>query len=265
VPVAVVGVLPLVWMVSTSLREAGRPPARSLEWVPDPVAWGNYREVFGLLDLWRFAANSAFVVAVATPVTIVVASWAGFALAQLPQGWRLRLTLLSFALLMVPLTAIWVPRFIVIKQLGLVDTPWALIAPAFMGTSPFYVLLFLWGFLRVPKEVYEAARLDGAGAFRIWAGIGLPLARPTAAAVGMLAFVHYWSSYVDPLLYIQTTEKQTLPFALKMLFQLARSDWPLLLAAATTVTGPVIVVFLLGQRYFLGELGRSARWRTERA
>jgi multiple sugar transport system permease protein len=78
----------------------------------------------------------------------------------------------------------------------------------------------------------------------------------------MLAFVHYWSSYLDPLLYIQTTEKQTLPFALRMLYQLASSDWPLLLAAATMVTMPVIAVFLLGQRFFLGELGRSARWQA---
>lgn len=265
IAVGIVCLLPLVWMVSTSLREIRQPPPRTVEWLPSPIAWGNYAAVFDLVDLWRFAANSTFVVAIATPLTVVVASWAGFAMAQLPQGWRLRLILVSFVLMMVPLTAIWVPRFIVFKQVGLIDTPWALIAPAFMGTSPLYVLIFLWAFLRVPKEVYEAARLDGAGPFRVWAGIGLPLARPTAAAVAMLAFVFYWSSYLNPLLYIQSTEKQTLPFALRVLHQLAPSDWPLLLAAATMVTAPVILVFLLGQRYFLGELGRSARWKAETA
>src|SRR5687768_7114806 len=107
--VSLLAILPLVWMVTTSLREPGQPLTRRLEWVPDPIAWGNYPEVFRLIDLWRFAANSAFVVAIAVPLTLVVASWAGFALAQLPQRWRLRLTLLSFALEIVPQTAIWIP------------------------------------------------------------------------------------------------------------------------------------------------------------
>ena len=262
--VGVLAVWPLVWMISTSLRDPGRPLTRRLELVPDPIAWTNYREVFDLVDLWRFAANSAFVVAVAVPLTVLVASWAGFAMAQLPPTWRVRLIVLSLAVEIVPQTAIWVPRFVLFKQVGLIDTPWALIAPALMGTSPFFSLFFLWAFLRIPREVFEAARLDGAGPLRTWAGIGMPLARPTATAVAMLAFLHFWSNYVDPLLFIQTTEKQTLPFALRMLYQLASSDWPLLLAAATMVTGPVVLVFLLGHRFFLGELGRSARWRTQR-
>jgi multiple sugar transport system permease protein len=262
--VAVLAVWPLVWMISTSLRDPGQPLSRRLELVPDPIAWSNYREVFDLVDLWRFASNSAIVVAVAVPLTVLVASWAGFAMAQLPPTWRVRLIVFSLAVEIVPQTALWVPRFVLFKQAGLIDTPWALIAPALMGTSPFFCLFFLWAFLRVPREVFEAARLDGAGPLRIWAGIGMPLARPTATAVAMLAFLYYWSNYVDPLLFIQTTEKQTLPFALRMLYQLASSDWPLLLAAATMVTAPVVLVFLLGQRYFLGELGRSTRWRTQR-
>jgi multiple sugar transport system permease protein len=157
---------------------------------------------------------------------------------------------------MVPLAAIWIPRFVLFTKLGLDNTPWALIAPALMGTSPFYCMRCRWGFLRVPAEIYEAARLDGAGVLRMWAGIGLPLARGSIAAVAMLAFVVYWSNYLDPLLFIRTPERQTLPFALQMLYQLARSDWPLLMAAATLVTGPVVAVFLLGQRYLLEEVRR---------
>jgi len=170
-----------------------------------------------------------------------------------PREWRLRLTLLSFGVQMVPLTAVWLTRFVLFKQLGLIDTPWALIAPAAMGTSPFYVLLFLWTFLRVPRDVFESARLDGANPLRVWAGIAMPLARPTIIAVSVLAFVLYWSSFVDPLVYIRSTDRQTLPFALQMLFQLDRSNWPLLMAGAVLVTAPVVLVFLLAQRYFLQE------------
>ncbi|MDP9370396.1 MAG: carbohydrate ABC transporter permease [Chloroflexota bacterium] len=258
-PISGLFLLPLVWMVTTSLRETGLPLSRTLEWLPQPIAWGNYPAIFEMLPLWSFAANSAFVVGVAVPVTIVVASWAGFAMAQLPQTWRLRLTALSFAALMVPLTAVWLTRFVLFERAGLTDTPWALIAPSVMGTSPFYVLLFLWTFLRVPNEIYEAARLDGAGALRIWAGIAMPLARPATLAVGVLAFVLYWSSFIDPLIYIQSTERQTLPFALQMLHQLDKSNWPLLMAGAVMVTAPVVLAFLLVQRAFLQEF-RGQGW-----
>ena len=258
-PIAVAFLFPLWLMVATSLRERGRPLARELEWWPRPVAWGNYPAVFDLLDLWRFAANSAFVVAMAVPITIVVASWAGFAMAQLPAAWRLRLTLLSFGALMVPVTAVWLTRFLLFKEAGLIDSRWALIAPAFGGTSPFYALLFLWAFLRVPGELFEAARLDGAGAFRVWAGVAMPLARPTIVAVGMLSFVVYWSNFIDPLLYIRSSANQTLPYALQTLFQLDASNWPLLMAGAAMVTAPVVAVFLLAQRFFLQQF-RGQGW-----
>jgi multiple sugar transport system permease protein len=250
---------PLALMVSTSLRETGRPLSRRLEWLPRPLAWENYPAVFDLLDLWRFAANSVFVVALAVPLTIVVASWAGFAMAQLPQVWRLRLTLLSFATLMVPLTAVWLTRFLLFKEAGLLDSRLALVVPALGGTSPVYALFFLWTFLRVPAELYEAARLDGAGALRIWAGIAMPLARPTIVAVGMIAFIHYWSNFIDPLLYLQSTEKQTLPYALELLHQLDSTNWPLLMAGAVLVTAPVVLVFVLGQRHFLQQF-RGEGW-----
>lgn len=252
-PLAVLFLLPLVWMVTTSLRETGKALNPRLVWVPDPLAWENYPAVFDVLPIWRFAANSLFIAVIAVAITVVIASWAGFALAQLPLRWRLRVSAVSFAALMVPLTAVWLTRFILFKQVGLIDTPWALIAPAAMGTSPSYALLFLWTFLRVPAETFEAARLDGASALRIWFGIAMPLARPTVTAVALLGFTVYWSSFIEPLIYIQTIEKQTLPFALQMLHQLDRDDWPLLMAGAVLISAPVVIVFLLAQRYFLQE------------
>jgi len=261
-PAVALLLLPLVLLVSTSLRPLGKPLSREPEWLPRPAAWGNYPAVFEVIDLWRFAANSALVVAAAVPLTIVVASWAGFAMAQLPRTWRLRLTLLSFAALMVPFTAVWLTRFLLFKEVGLLDSRLALIVPALGGTSPFYVLLFLWTFLRIPPDMTDAARLDGAGPLRVWAGIALPLARPTVVAVGILAFVAYWSNFVDPLLLIRSPERMTLPYALSLLHQLDRTNWPLLMAGTALVTAPVMVVFLLAQRFFLqpfrdtGWLGR---------
>lgn len=248
--VALLFLLPLAWAVSMSLREAGSPLPRTMEWTPSPVAWGNYRSVFGIVDARRFVANSLLVAGLATPITIVVASWAGFAISQLSPAWRSRLVGLSVACLMVPLTAIWLPRFVLFAEAGLIDRRLALVVPALMGTSPFFVLLFLWAFMRVPREVYDAARIDGASPFRTWAEIGLPLARPATVSVAVLSFVHYWNSFVEPLLYIRTDERMTVSLGLRVLYQLDRTGWPIVLAGAVLATAPVVVVFLLAQRAF---------------
>lgn len=251
--------LPVVWAVSSSLRATGQPSPRSLDWIPEPVAWGNYREVFDFVDLQRYALNSLIVAMLAALITIVTASWAGFALSQIQQRWRLRLTAISFAALMVPLTAVWLPRFVLFKEAGLIDTRLSLLVPSFMGSSPFYVLLFLWTFLRVPGEIYEAARLDGAGAYRVWAQIALPLARPTTVAVAVLTFAASWSSFIEPLLYIRSAGLRTAPLGLEALYQLDRTNWPVLMAGALLVAGPVVLVFLVAQRSFLQEF-RAAGW-----
>lgn len=254
IAVSAVSIAPLVWTATLSLRPPGKPLPRHMEWLPDAPAWGNYSEVFRVIAFGRFALNSVLVVAIAVPLTVIVASWGGFALAQLTPRWRQRVTLLAVGAMMIPLTVLWLPRFILIKEAGLIDSRAALVVPALFGTSPFFVLLFLWTFLRVPASIFEAAQLDGAGAFRVWAGIAFPLARPAVVAVGVLAFVRYWSNFVDPLLYIQSTAKMTLPLGLQALLQLDRTNWPLLMAASLMVTAPVIVVFALAQRAFFPDV-----------
>ena len=251
--VAIVGVvflLPLYWAVTGSLRRTGAVSPRRLEWFPSPIAWENYARVFALVEFGRFMLNSLLVAAVAVPLTIVVASMAGFVMSQLPPRWRRRLTALSVLGLMVPLTAIWIPRFILFKEAGLLNERFALAVPALMGTSPLYVLLFAWAFSRVPREVYEAARLDGAGPCRIWLQIGMPLARPMAVAVAVLSFVHYWNSFVEPLLLIRTTDQMTAALGLRVLYSLHRTNWPLLMTGSVLVMTPVLILFGVAQRAF---------------
>jgi multiple sugar transport system permease protein len=259
IPIVALFLLPLVWMITTSLRATGQPPPLRIDWVPNDPVWGNYGKVADIVDFWRFALNSLFVVTLAVPLTLLIASWAGFALSQLPQILRLRLTAVSFVALMTPLTAIWLTRFLIFKEVGLIDNRLALVVPAMMATSPFYVLLFMWTFLRVPSEIFDAARLDGAGAFRTWAGIAMPLATPTIMAVAVLSFAYHWSAFMEPLIYIQSTDKLTLQTGLKALATLDRTNWPVLMAGAVMVTAPVVLVFLLLQRAFLHEV-RGSGW-----
>ena len=256
--VALIFLLPLLWAASASLRQTGVQSPRDMEWIPSPVAWENYRAIFQVIDPPRYALNSLFVAALAIPLTIVVASWAGFAISQVSRSWRLRLIAFSVLCLMVPLTAIWLPRFILFKEAGLINQRLALAVPGLMGTSPLFVLLFTWTFLRVPHEVFEAARLDGAAPFRVWAQIALPLARPMVVAVAVLAFVHYWNSFVEPLLLIRTEDQMTVSLGLRVLYSLDRTNWPLLMTGAVLVTAPVIIVFFLAQRAFMQDArGRS--------
>ncbi len=260
--VALLFLLPLLWALSGSLHDPGAGMRRAFGWIPSPVAWGNYREVFRVVDMLRYAANSLFVIALAVPITIVVASWAGFAISQLSRPWRWRLLALSILCLMVPLTAIWLPRFILFKEAGLIDRRIALVVPALMGTSPFYVLLFAWTFLRVPREIYEAARLDGATPWRIWKEIALPLARPAIVAVSVLSAVHYWNSVIEPLLLIRTDANNTAALGLRVLYSLDRTNWPLIMTGAIVVLAPVLLVFVLAQGAFLQDARGYERLRS---
>ncbi|CAN5449947.1 carbohydrate ABC transporter permease [soil metagenome] len=247
--------LPLVWMVSASLRQTGLPPPRTVEWIPDPVSPGNYGALFDLLPFGRYLLNSLVVVAVAVPLTIVTASMAGFAIAQLERRSRAMLVVLSIALLMVPVTALWLTRFLLFRSVGLVDSLAALIAPALMGTSPLFVLLFYWTFRRVPPELFELARMDGAGPLGIWRRVALPLAVPTSVAVAILAFLVYWGDFISPLLYLRSQDLYTLPLGLRQLQELDRSEWSLLMAGAVVLVAPAVAVFVIVQRAFLGEEG----------
>ena len=251
--------LPLVFMVSGSLREAGSPPPRTPELLPAPLAWGNYGRAFDLVDLPRYTLNSLIVCALAVPLTLVCASWAGFAMARVPPRLGRALVGVSLVALMVPATALLVPRFTLFRWLGLTDTWVPLVAPALLGTSPFYVLLFYWAFRRLPSELFDAARLEGMSPLATWRRVAMPLVTPVTAAVGVLAFVFTWSNFLDPLIYLYDERLYTLPLGLRALAELDRTNFPLLLAGSVVATAPVVLAFLSVQRFFFGA-HRGAGW-----
>jgi multiple sugar transport system permease protein len=256
---AAIFVLPLWFMVSGSLREPGTPPPRTPELLPRPASLESYREAFELVDLARHTVNSLAVAALTVPLAVVVAAWAGFAMLLLPPRPRALLIAVSFAALMVPLTALLVPRFALFRTLGVIDTWVPLVAPALLGLSPFYVLLFHWSFRRIPAELFEAARLEGMTPFRMWRRLAMPLVRPVTAAVALLAFIASWSNFLEPLVYLFDSDLYTLPLGLRSLEVLDRTNYPILLAGAVVATAPVVVAFLFAQRYFLHE-DRGAGW-----
>jgi len=171
-------------------------------------------------------------------------------MAQLGRRARRWLLVLSIGILMAPLMVVWLARYVLIARLGLVDSYLGLLAPALMGSSPLFVLLFYWGFRRMPVELFEAARLEGAAPLAIWRRVAMPLARPTTATVAVLTFILYWNDFINPLLYLKSPDLYTLSIGLQQLQQLDSTNWPLLLAGSVVMTVPVIVLFFLAQRQF---------------
>lgn len=242
-------IVPLIWVLANSLRMVGLPPPVGVEWLPQPFAWANYGTIFQIVPMAGYLQSSLWVGILGVAITLVTASLGGFAMAQMPLQVRQMLLRLAVLVMMVPSTGMWLARFVIFKELGLIDSYGALVAPAVMGTNASFILLFYWTFRRVPQELFESARLDGAGAWRCWVQLGLPLARPTLVAVGVLTFVHYWSDFIDPLLYLKSESRYTLAIGLRILQQLDVTNWPLLMAGATVMTVPVLVGYFFTQRY----------------
>jgi len=245
--------LPLLWMVVASLQPSGMPPARTLVAFPYGVAWENYTEIFRVIPLAQQLGNSVLVSSLGTGGTLLTASWAGFAMAQMPSAIRRRLVLFALFLLLVPSSAVWLPRYIFFAELRLIDTYAALVAPSVMGTKALFVLMYYWNFRRVSNEVFESTWLDGAGVWTGWCRIALPLAAPTTLAVAVLAFSHYWSDFVDPLLFLKSAQRFTVTVGLRMLQQMDQTRWPLLLAAVTVASTPVIALYLFLQGVLRGD------------
>jgi multiple sugar transport system permease protein len=248
---------PLVWLLVASLWPDNQPLSaawRSLAAFRPTL--GNYVTAANMAPMGRFALNSLGIVALAVPLSLLVASLAAFALNRLPHRLQTVVLWLSWAALLAPPTALWLARFPIFKALAWIDTPWPLVAPALIGGNPFFVLLFFWSFRRLSPELFESAILDGAGAWQLWWWIALPASRGVTVGVAILNFVLFWGNFADPLLYLRSEAHMTLPVGLRLLAQLDVTRWPVVMAGAVMLTLPVLAVFGI---FSLVPVGRRRR------
>jgi multiple sugar transport system permease protein len=246
-------------MVVGSLRPQGEAPPQTVQWFPPSRAWGNYAEVFDVVPFARYTANSLLVAAVAVPLSVVVASWAGFAIAHLPRRSRTFLVGLCVIVLMIPATSLLVGRVSVFRWLGLTDTPIPLMAPALIGMSPLFVLLYAWTTARLPSDLFDLARERGLSPISTWWHVAMPLQRATTAAVASLAFVISWGNFLDPLIYIYDPRWFTVPLGMRSLAIVPVTDQPLMLAAAVMACAPVLLAFLFVHRTLFADATSDAR------
>lgn len=248
---AIVMVLPFMWMFSTSLRPAAEsfrlPPA----WLPTQWHWENYAAVFkSTVPILSFAANSAIVTFCVTIGQLITCSMAGYAFARLRFPARNLLFVLLLASLMVPGQVTIIPVFIIMRKLGLVDNVWSIILPFL--TSAFGVFLLRQHFLTLPQDLFDAAKIDGAGQWLIFRRVALPLAGPSLSALAILTFNSTWNNYFYPLIFINTAEKMTLPLGITALRGSLGSGNPSIVMAAISMTIlPILLVFLIAQRWFI--------------
>lgn len=246
--------IPLAWMLSVSLQDFRGVFAQPFVWIPGQPRWENYPEVATLIPLGRYLLNTVIVTALVLVGTLLSCSLVAYGFSRIRFRGRTLLFGLCLATMMLPGQVTMIPLYILFSRLGWVDTLWPLVVPAFFG-SPFYIFLLRQFFLTIPREYDEAARLDGAGRFRIYWSIILPLARPALITVALFTFIGTWNDFFTPLIYINSPENATLTLGLNMLKSqivgTGMTQWHLLMAAACMVMVPNILLFMLGQKYLV--------------
>ncbi|MFD4788295.1 carbohydrate ABC transporter permease [Streptomyces sp. NPDC058459] len=260
--VSVLMITPFVWMILSSLRD----PAQSAGLLPRSLRWRNYADALDSAPFVTYARNSFFIAAGHTVINVVFSSMAGYALAKLPFRGSKVLFFCFIGAIMIPMYTIIVPQFILVRSMpffggndilgqggtGWLDSWWALIVPGAM--SPLSVFLFRQFYLSVPGELAEAARLDGANEFVIWAKIVTRQIRPAIVTVALLTFQTGWTNFLWPLLVTGRQNMRVLQVGLASFQQENTTQWALLMAGTAMATVPMIVLFVFAQRYFVNSL-----------
>jgi multiple sugar transport system permease protein len=242
--------LPFVWSMSASLKGLGQvyefPPKLT---VADPQ-WSNYTRAMERLPFPRFMLNTVIICVACVAGQLLTASMAGYAFARLRFRGRDLLFILLLASLMLPAQVLLVPHFLLYRQLDWVGTYKPLIVPSWLGGSAFFIFLFRQFFRAIPAELEQAARLDGASEWQIYWRIFLPLSKPVLVTVGLLSFVAHWLEFLGPLIYLSDYRRYPISMGLRMYQSMDGSFVNLLMAASLMASLPVLLLFLLGQRYF---------------
>ncbi len=241
--------LPFFWMVAASFMpegEANRFPPRLL---PSAITLEHYYALFTRLDVTRYAVNSALLATVVTLIALFVNSAAGYAFAKLHFAGRDRLFRMLLSLLVVPAQVSMLPLFLMIKELGLVNTYAGVIIPGM--ASVFGIFLIRQYALSIPESLLDAARIDGAGEFRIYWSIVLPACRPILVTLAVFTFMGTWNDFMWPLIVLTDADMYTLPVALANLIGEHVQDTELMMAGAVLTVLPVILLFLSLQRYYM--------------
>ncbi len=240
---------PLLWMLSASLMPTGEATAAGHHFLPSAVTFEHYRALFTRLNLARDAINSVIIAAAVTLISLFLNSLAGYAFAKLRFAGRDRLFRSLLAALVIPGQLAMLPLFLMLREMGLVNTYWGVIIPGM--ASIFGIFLVRQYALSIPDTLLDAARIDGAGEWRIYWSLVVPACRPILVTLAIFTFMGTWNDFLWPLIVLTDSERFTLPVALANLVGEHVQDTELMMAGAVLTVLPVVVLFVALQRYYL--------------
>jgi multiple sugar transport system permease protein len=246
---AAISLFPLLWMASVSLMGPGEASTFPPPLLPRHATLANYHELFTRVGIARYLVNSVVLTAAVTLVSLLVNVAAGYAFAKLRFAGRDRLFKLLLGALVIPAQVAMVPLFLLLKQLGLVNTYGGIVVPA--AASIFGIFLVRQYALSIPDDVLEAARIDGANEFRIFRSVVVPVLRPIVVTLAVFTLLGTWNDFMWPLIVLGDQELYTLPVALASLSREHVQDNELMMAGSVVTTLPVLLVFLTLQRYYI--------------
>jgi multiple sugar transport system permease protein len=255
VPISAVMVLPLVWMLVTSVESLDQTRHFPPTLIPTAFHWDNYRDAWNQAPFGRFFVNSVIVTGTAVLSNLILCSLAGYAFARLRFLGRELLFVALLATLMVPFQVIMIPTFLIVQHLGLVDSLGGLIAPNLV--TPFGIFLLRQFFRTLPVDLEEAARIDGSTRLGVLVRVVLPLSLPALATLGIVTFLWMWNDFLWPLIVITSTDQSTVQLGLASFQGAHVTKWNLLMAGNVMALAPMLIVFIGAQRWFVRSLATT--------
>jgi multiple sugar transport system permease protein len=246
--------IPFLWMLTTSLKPESQLFVYPPEWIPDPIRWSNYREAWNALPFGRFLFNTIFMTVLAMIAEIFTASIVAYGFARFRFPLRNTLFILLLSTMMLPNILTMIPTFLMWRELHRLDTYTPMTAGAWFVWGPAYVFLLRQFFLTIPREIEEAATLDGANTFQVYWQIMLPLVKPALLAIGVLSFQANWNNFNGPLIYLNTLEKYPMILGLQFFGATLSNEapkWHYMMAMSTLMAAPILLLFFVAQRYFI--------------
>jgi multiple sugar transport system permease protein len=254
-PISAVMVLPLVWMLVTSVESLDQTRHFPPTLIPTSIHWSNYRDAWNQAPFGRFFVNSVIVTGTAVLSNLILCSLAGYAFARLRFLGRELLFVALLATLMVPFQVIMIPTFLIVQHLGLVDSLGGLIAPNLV--TPFGIFLLRQFFRTLPVDLEEAARIDGCTRLGVLLRVVLPLSLPALATLGIVTFLWTWNDFLWPLIVITSTDQSTVQLGLASFQGAHVTKWNLLMAGNVMALAPMLIVFVGAQRWFVRSLATT--------
>lgn len=251
VAIAAVLVIPLIWMLSASLKGNEEIFTIPPTWIPKEIHWENYAEVFDRMPFLAYLRNTTFITVLTIIGTVFSSSLVAYAFACLRWPGRDKIFIFVIATMMLPLHVIMIPLFVIFKELHWLNTYKPLIVPAFLGGGAFNIFLLRQFFLTIPRELFDAARIDGLSEWHIYWKIAMPLARPALITVAILTFMFTWNDFLGPLIYLSDQAKNTLALGLALFVGQHQTEWGILMAASIIMMIPIVAIFFFFQRYFI--------------